>query len=56
MVEWLEDHMAGIGSLKLEPWNHGGIGLTGDRAGPLGEKRRPLVVKVEECDVESRHI
>jgi hypothetical protein len=25
----------------------------GDRAGPLGEKWRPLVEKVGECDVES---
>jgi hypothetical protein len=47
MAEWSEDHVAAIGSLKL---NFGifliNYGQIGDQVGPLGGKWRPLVAKI----------
>jgi hypothetical protein len=42
--------------LKLKLWLSWWNVLTGERAGPLGEKWRPLVRKVKEWYVESRHL
>jgi hypothetical protein len=35
MAEWSKDHVAAIGSLKLEPWNIGGILLNWRPGGVL---------------------
>jgi hypothetical protein len=47
-----------VGDRPLYTYIVGGLlaWLTGDRVRRLGEKWRPSVGKVEECDVASQHI
>jgi hypothetical protein len=56
MAEWSEDHMAAIGSIKLEPWNHWWNWFNWRLGGALRWKAKTPVGKVRECDVEIRHL
>jgi hypothetical protein len=56
MAEWLEDHMAAIGSLNSSFHLVDRTGLNWRPGGPLGGKWRPLVGKVGEWYVESQHV
>jgi hypothetical protein len=56
MTECSEDHVAAIGSLNPTLTYLVDFGETGDWAGPLGGKWRPLVGKVGEWYVESQHL
>jgi hypothetical protein len=54
MVEWSEDHVATIGSVKLNLWFSWWILIKLETGrGPVGEKGRPSVGKVREWYVES---
>jgi hypothetical protein len=56
MAEWSKDNVAVIGYLNLNLATFGRSWLNWRSAGPLDGRWRPLVDKVGEWYVESRHL